>query len=411
MGMQRGDIDYILLGALLALVGLGFVMSYSVSSHFTATAEKFSFDRLFFFKRESIRVVGAGAALMLATFLNVRKFNRVIAPLFIVSLVLLLLTLFMGTTIRGSRSWLFGLQTGEAARFALVLFLARTMAGRENEMRKKSRELIVSFSAVAAVTGIVMVQRDYGSALAIGGLGMVMLLLGGANIAAWLGMLGLGAAGFTAAALVKPHILARVRGFWITLSNPDGVVASAASASGHLRNTLNQVHQSLLAIGSGGPFGVGLGQSRQKFLFVPEAHTDFIFSILGEEGGLVVSLLVMILFVVLLWRGFRIARQLDDRFEQLAVVGFSSGIFIYAAINISVAMGLFPVTGLPLPFLSYGGSSLLFNVMALGLTLNFSRHRGQQCFQTYARRINETAGSRRGNRRAPLSWAGGSRRA
>jgi hypothetical protein len=92
-------------------------------------------------------------------------------------------------------------------------------------------------------------------------------------------------------------------------------------------------------------------------------------------------------------------------------VGFTSGIFIYAAINISVAMGLFPVTGLPLPFLSYGGSALLFNVTALGLTLNFSRHRGQQCFQTFTRRINETAGSRRGNRRASLSWAGGSRRA
>jgi cell division protein FtsW len=411
MGIQRGEIDYILLGALLALVGFGFVMSYSVSSHYTANAEKFSFDRLFFFKRETFRVLGAGLALVLAAFINVRKIRKAIIPLFIASLILLLLTLFKGTTVRGSRSWLFGLQTGEAARFALVLFLARTMAGRENEMKQFSRELALSFLAVAAVTGIVMLQRDYGSALAIGGLGMVMLLVGGANLVAWLGTLGLGALGFIAAAMTKPHILARVRGFWITLSNPDGVNAIAAVATGHLKNTLTQVHQSLLAIGSGGPFGVGLGQSRQKLLFVPEAHTDFIFSIIGEEGGLILTVLVMTLFLLLLWRGFRIARLLEDRFEQLAVVGFTSGVFIYAAINISVAMGLFPVTGLPLPFLSYGGSALLFNVTALGLTLNFSRHRGQQCFQTFTRRVNETADSRRGNRRASLSWAGGSRRA
>jgi cell division protein FtsW len=411
MGIQRGEIDHILLGAMLALVGFGFVMSYSVSSHYTATAEKFSFDRLFFFKRETIRVLGAGLALVLAAFINVRKFRSAVVPLFLGSLVLLILTLFTGTTVRGSRSWLFGLQTGEAARFALVLFLARMMAGRENEMKQFSRELALSFLAVAAVTGIVMLQRDYGSALAIGGLGMVMLLVGGANLTAWLGTVGLGVLGFTAAALTKPHILARVRGFWITVSNPEGATALAASASGHLRNSLNQVHQSLLAIGSGGPFGVGLGQSRQKLLFVPEAHTDFIFSIIGEEGGLMLTLLVMALFLVLLWRGFRVARLLEDRFEQLAVVGFTSGIFIYAAINISVALGLFPVTGLPLPFVSYGGSALLFNVTALGLTLNFSRHRGQQCFQTFTRRVNETAGSRRGNRRASLSWAGGSRRA
>lgn len=407
--MQRGDIDYVLLAALLALVGFGFVMSYSVSSHYTATAGKFSFDRLFFFKREAVRVLGAVAALVLAAFVNVRKLRPVIVPFFIASVVLLLLTLAIGTTVRGSRSWLFGLQTGELARFALVLFLARIMAGRENEMKRFSRELVWSLLAVAAVAGTVVLQRDFGSALAIGGVGLVMLLVGGVNPLAWIGTVALGAAGFVAAALVRPHIMARVRGFWITLTNPEGVQAAMAATSGHLKNTLSQVHQSLLAIGSGGPLGVGLGQSRQKLLFVPEAHTDFIFSIIAEEGGMVLTLLVMGLFLVLLWRGFRIARHLDDRFEQLAVIGFTSGIFIYAAINISVAVGLFPVTGLPLPFLSYGGSALLFNVTALGLVLNCSRRRGQQCFQTFTRRVDASADRRWGHRRPSLSRASGRR--
>ncbi|HTY08436.1 MAG TPA: FtsW/RodA/SpoVE family cell cycle protein [Candidatus Edwardsbacteria bacterium] len=410
MGMQRGDSDYVLLAIMLVLVGFGFVMSYSVSAHFTATSQKFSFDRMYFFKRELLRVLAAVLVLALATSVNLRKLRVLIVPLFVVSIALLLLTLVRGTTIRGSRSWLYGIQTAEVARLALVLFLARTMAGRENEMKKLSRELVLSFLAVAAVTGIVMLQRDFGSALAIGGLGMLMLLLGGANLAVWLGTVTVGVLGFVTAALAKPHILARVQSFWITLTDPEGVAAVMATASGHLRNSLNQVYQSLLSIGSGGIVGVGLGQSRQKLLFVPEAHTDFIFSIIGEEGGLLLTLLVMALFAGLLWRGFRTARRLSDPFESLAVLGLTSGVFIYAAINISVAVGLFPVTGLPLPFLSYGGSALLVNVISLGLVLNCSRRRGQQCFQTFSRRTNEAADSRRGHRRASLSWAGDSRR-
>ncbi len=409
MGMQRGDIDYLMLGALLALAGFGFLMSYGVSSHLTAAAEKFSFDRLFFFKRELARLLVAGTVMAAAVAVNFRKLRWSVVPLFAASLALLLLTALSGTTVRGSRGWLFGLQTGELARFALVLFLARTMAGRENEMARPTRELTLSLAAVAAVTAAVMLQRDYGSAAAVGGMGMAMLLAGGANLLVWSSSMALGGLGFVIAALARPHIMARVRGFWMTLSDPGGIAAAAATADGHLRNTLSQVHQSLLAIGSGGPLGVGLGQSRQKLLFVPEAHTDFIFSIMAEEGGLVFGLLVLSLFLFLLWRGFRTAGQLGDPFERLAVIGFSSGIFIYAAINISVAMGLFPVTGLPLPFISYGGSALVFNVAAVGLMLNFSRHRGHQCFQTYARRINETAGGRRRDRRASLSRAGGRR--
>ena len=411
MGMQRGDSDYVLLAIMLILMGFGFVMSYSVSSHFTATSEKFSFDRLYFFKRELLRVLIAGLALALAATVNLRKLRGLIVPLFIASLLLLLLTLVRGTTVRGSRSWLFGIQTAEVARLSLVLFLAHTMAGRENEMKKMSRELVLSFLAVAAVTGIVMLQRDYGSALAIGGLGLLLLLLGGANLKIWLGTVAAGIMGFAGAALAKPHITARVRSFWVTLTDPEGVAAIMAAATGHFKNSLNQVYQSLLSIGSGGIVGVGLGQSRQKLLFIPEAHTDFIFSIIGEEGGLVLTLLVMALFAGLLWRGYRTARQLGDPFESLAVLGLTSGIFIYAAINISVAVGLFPVTGLPLPFLSYGGSALLVNVISLGLVLNCSRRRGQQCFQTFARRPNETSDSRRGHGRAPLSRAGHSRRA
>jgi cell division protein FtsW len=155
---------------------------------------------------------------------------------------------------------------------------------------------------------------------------------------------------------------------------------------------------------------VGLGRSTQKFNFLPERHTDFIFSIIGEEGGLLFAGIILLVFLVILWRGIKLSLQLSDRFESLTVLGLSCGIFIYAVINISVALGIFPITGLPLPFLSYGGSALLANAVSVGLILNISKHRGEKSGQTFIRKNNGVSDSRWRDGRSSLSWSGRSRR-
>jgi cell division protein FtsW len=186
---------------------------------------------------------------------------------------------------------------------------------------------------------------------------------------------------------------------------------SHAPSSGELtgfKNSLSQTYQSLLGIGSGSLFGVGLGQSRQKLLFLPEAHTDFIYSIIAEEGGLIIAGAVLFLFWVLLWRGIRMSGRMPEAFDSYAVTGISLTVFLQAAVNISVALGLFPITGIPLPFLSFGGSALLVNAAALGLLLNMSQYRATSPGSAYEWRKDEAFDSRRRNRRASLSRAGGS---
>jgi len=210
-------------------------------------------------------------------------------------------------------------------------------------------------------------------------------------------------------AVTRPHVLARLRGFWLGLISPEVLADLSQKASGHLRNTLVHTYQALVAVGSGGLFGVGFGQSRQKFLFLSEPHTDFVYAIIAEEGGLLVAGFVLLLYFFIFWRGLKIALALEDRFERFAVLGLTLSLFVYAAINIMVNIGLFPITGLPLPFLSYGGSALVVNAAAAGLILNISRHRGERSIDSFSRKRYESNHSRWRDGRASLPRPGGGR--
>lgn len=410
MSNRTGEIDYYLLVAVLVLTGFGIIMSFSAGGFMSGSSAKFSNDSLFFFKRELIRVVLALVFFLIALNINYRKLRKLIVPFFVFMLGIMLVTLLLAKAVRGSRSWIMGIQPVEIARVALVLFLAELMDKKGDDLKKIKTGYIPGVSVVVLLAGIVALQPDFGSAMALSILGYSMMFLGGVNVLAWVAGLGLASVAFITAALTKQHILGRLTGFWWGLTKPEELAALISSTSGHVKNTLVQTHQSILSIGSGGIFGVGLGQSRQKFLFVSEAHTDFIFSIIGEEGGILIAGMIMLLFLVILWRGIKLSLQLSDRFESLTVLGLSCGIFIYAAINISVALGIFPITGLPLPFLSYGGSALMANTASIGLILNISRHRGEKSGQTFIRKNNGFSDSRWRDGRSSLSWSGRSRR-
>lgn len=410
MNSRGGEIDHYLLVAALVLTGFGLIMSFSAGGFMSGSSAKFSNDSLFFFKRELIRVALALVFFLVALNINYRKLRSLIVPFFGVMLGVLLLTLVLAQAVRGSRSWIMGIQPVEIARISLVLFLADFMDKKGGDFKKIKIGYIPGVAAIVLLAGTVALQPDFGSAMALSILGYTMLFLGGANLLAWAGGLGLASVAFGAAALTHKHVLGRLTGFWWGLTRPEELSALIESSSGHIKNTLVQTHQSLLGIGSGGFFGVGLGQSRQKFLFVSEAHTDFIFSIIGEEGGLLFAGIIMLVFLVILWRGIKLSLQLSDRFESLTVLGLSCGIFIYAVINISVALGIFPITGLPLPFLSYGGSALLANAVSVGLILNISKHRGEKSGQTFIRKNNGVSDSRWRDGRSSLSWSGRNRR-
>ncbi len=376
----------------------------------------------------------AAALVFIAAFkINYRKVRHLIGPVFMVLLAILYITPFAARAVRGAKSWFLGVQPAEFAKLFLVLFLADFMARRGEQMKSLKRGFSPALVCIGLVCAAVMMQPDFGSTLVIAVLGLLLIYLGGVNQPAWFAVVGLGMAGFVGLALKFSHVKNRLAGFWWASQGSDELSTlfqlpgsdfqSAVSLQfqkmlGHVpsppelggfKNALSQTYQSLLGIGSGGLLGVGMGQSRQKLLFLPEAHTDFIFSIIAEEGGLLIAAAVLVLFWVILWRGIKMARQMPEAFESYLMLGLSLGIFIQAAINIMVASGLFPITGIPLPFLSFGGSALMVNGAAAGLMLNLSRYRADRPGAGSDWRKDETFDSRRRNRRASLSRAGGSR--
>jgi cell division protein FtsW len=256
------------------------------------------------------------------------------------------------------------LQPSEVARMSLVFFLAWWIARTGKYMSDFKRGFLPAAIATCTVVGLVAATPNYGSALATMVIALTMLFVGGSRIHHLAGSLAvIGAAG--ALALWKAeYVRQRVFAFL----NPD----EGATAANW------QIQQSLIGLGSGGVLGRGLGESSQKLSWLPDSYTDFIFSILGEEMGLVGTMLVSSMFLLLVLRALKVSRRCSDTYGEMLVIGIGCSIFWYAMLNMYVATGMFPVTGLPLPFLSYGGSALVVNAFAVGVLLNVSRHRSER---------------------------------
>ena len=347
----------------LFLMAMGVSLVLSSSSFFAGG--KFG-DQFALMRNHAFRCVLSVVILFLAARVDYRVYRKAAPMLLLVGVLLMIGVFFLGITIRDTRRWYLlplintTLQPSEIARTALVFFLAYWITRTGKDFRQFKKGFLPAAGAIALVAGVIAAMPNFGTATATILISLAMVYVGGARLLHIGAFVGLGAS--LAAVEVARHEYVRER------------ILTFLGIGDRANDALNwQVNQSLIALGSGGLFGRGFGHSEQKLSWLPDAYTDFIFSIVGEEGGLILTLLVSGAFLFLALRGLRIAHGCSDRFGQILGVGIASSVFVYAALNMYVATGLFPVTGLPLPFLSYGGSALIVNAFCVGVLLNLSR--------------------------------------
>jgi len=356
-----------LLVSALALTGFGLVMVYSSSS---ALAGKRYLDSAYFFKHQFVHVLlGLGVMTCLAR-LDYDRYRRWIWPTLGAVLLALVLVLIPGIGHRagGAARWLrlgfVSLQPAELAKVALVLFLARYLADHQQEAKSLFKVFLPALGIACALVAPILAEPDLGMSLTLLGLTMVMLFVAGTRVSYLLVL----------AALAAPLIYRLV---WLVPFRRDRVFAflnpwEDPAGSGF------QIINSFLALGSGGFWGTGLGGSRQKLFYLPEPHTDFILSVLGEELGLWGLVTVLSLFMVLIWRGVQAALNARDLFGTYLALGCTLIIGMQAFVNAAVVMGMLPTKGLTLPFLSYGGSSIIANFACVGLLLSVAGHQGRR---------------------------------
>lgn len=359
--------DHVIFFVVVALMGFGLVMVYSASS---VTSMALMADGLFYFKRQLIWVVLGILTMLIFSLIDYHKLEVVALPALIFSILCLILVLIPGVApvIGGARRWLrfggFGFQPSEMAKVCFVLYMAANMARKQNRITDFVHGVLPNL-LITLVAAILIVKEPNLSTASILCLTFFLLLYFGNG-----SLLHLGGFAFSGALLLLSLIFQagyRMRRFWAFLDP-----WSNAQTSGY------HIIQSLIAIGSGGLWGRGLGQSAQKFFLLPERHTDFIFAIICEELGLIGGTVVIILFVLLLLRGFYIANRAPDMFGFLLASGIVALISVQTLINLGVVLSLLPTTGVTLPFVSYGGSSLIFLAAAVGMVLNVSRYGAAQ---------------------------------
>ena len=363
IGSWGGDPWLILTAA--ALVGLGTVMVFNVSYFW---AEKYTGDPYYFF-RKHLFSIGLGLAAGLGTSrLSSEKLRSIAYPLLVGILVSLVLVLVpgIGMVHNGARRWVhlgpLSLQPSELAKFTVVLYLAHSIARKGARMGELQLGVLPHCLVVGTIAALVLLEPDFGTAVVCGTMLGAMLLVGGVRL--W--HVGLLLAGMVPVAayevLHKAYRASRMSAFLHPDLDPLGIN--------------HQLRQSFIAFGSGGFWGVGLGESQQKMFFLPAAHTDFIFAVVGEELGLAGALVVLGLFAVLAWRGFRIALRHPDEFASLLAFGVTLLIVLQGTINMAVVLGLLPTKGLALPFISYGGSAMIAVLAEVGVLVALAREAG-----------------------------------
>jgi cell division protein FtsW len=352
-------VDERLLYAVLATLLIGLVMVYSTSS---LIAESRFGSNIFFLKQQLIwALLGLGAAAVIIR-IDLRRLAVYSAPALLLTLVLLAAVFFMPAR-NGSQRWLvlagFSFQPSELFRFLLVVYLSFSLSNPRRSIGSLKQLIIPYVPLIGAGLLLILFEPDLGSVIVVVLVSAGMFFLAGVRVrhlaGAVLPAIALGSFVIFVLGYKKARIL-------------DYVSAVIDPLQGSY-----QVRQAVLTLGSGGLFGSGLGEGRQKLFFLPYPHTDFIYAAMGEEIGLIGLLFVTSLLSYILWRGFKIAAAQPDRFGYLLAAGMTWALFVNIAINIGVVTALLPVTGLPLPFISYGGSSLVMSCAAVGVLLNLSR--------------------------------------
>ena len=361
---KRPTADGTILIVALVLSLLGLIMVFSASG--VVAANRFH-DSVFFLKRHVAWLLLGCLLMHLASRVEYGVWRTLSVPLLALSAVLLVAVLIpsVGVAAKGARRWLkFGpisIQPAEMAKLIVVVYLSAYLAKKGQRIRDFQRGFLPPLIVVSGVSGLVLLEPDLGTVVVLGSVTLGLLFLGGARLAHLSGLVPIALAGVAVLIWKSPYRWQRLMTFLDPAKDPTG--------SGF------QVNQSFLAFGSGGPVGVGLGEGKQKLFFLPEAHTDFVLALVGEELGLVGTVAVMVLFAVLVLKGFQIAGRARESFGRHLALGIALLIGTQALINAGVATGLLPTKGLTLPLVSYGGSSLLMNLLAVGILLSISRDR------------------------------------
>ncbi|MEF9991661.1 MAG: stage V sporulation protein E [Romboutsia sp.] len=358
---KRAEFDSVIFYTTMTLVFIGIVMVFSAS--YVQSAFKHH-DAYYFLKRSVIYAVLGFIAMIITSRLDYNIWKKNSNAVGIVSVILLILVLTpLGTEANGAKRWLgiggASIQPAEIAKFATIIITSKLIEKRYDKIKSLTKGVLPLLIIPGVFFALIVAQPNLSTAGILIIVTFVMIFIAGMNMKLVIGMLGTGVGLFGVLVLTSPYRLARVLSFLDPFQDPLG--------KGY------QVIQSLYALGSGGLFGLGLGKSRQKYFYIPEPQNDFIFAIIGEELGLIGCIVVIILFVILVYRCIRIALKCSDIFSCMVVIGIGTQIGIQAAMNIAVATSSMPNTGVGLPFISAGGTSLTIFMAAIGIVLNISK--------------------------------------
>ena len=363
MQKRAGQFDYLLLFAVLGLLAIGTVVVFSASA---TTAYRTMGSPYYYLERQIMWAVLGLCGLAIASRVDYWHYQKWALPIFGTAVVLLgaVLIPHVGIEIQGSRRWLgagpLQVQPSELAKIGMIFLFARLFSLHQDRLRNFWSGVLPHLAIAVLIFVLILAEPDLGTTMAIAGTFFVMLFVAGAK-KRHLGVLFSSALPVLGVVIAtEPYRLRRIVAFADPWKHP----------LGEGFHTI----QALLALGSGGILGLGLGYSRQAMGYLPESFTDFIFAVLGEELGLLGTVTVVVLFMIVAWRGYRIAMRAPDIFSSLLATGFTTMIAIQAAINIGVVTATLPVTGITLPFISYGGSSLVLSLAGVGVLLNISRH-------------------------------------
>lgn len=362
--MRLGDVDLVLFAVIVMLVTVGVVMVYSASSYFSA----FKYDDAEFFLWKQLRWAGIGIVGMIITLnIDYHKYKKYTSILIIFTFIALCLV-FLFAPIKGAQRWITmgpaSFQPSEIAKYVVVLFVAKNISENPQNIKKFWKGVVPNLLFAGFIAAMILLEKNLSIASVTMIVTLIMLFVAGTKTLYMGGLIGgVGALGVTFI-LTADYRLRRLLSFTDPWSDSQG--------DGY------QLVQSLLALGSGGLTGVGIGQSRQKCFYIPEPHNDFILAVIGEELGFIGILFVVTLFVIFLWRGVIAASKARDMYGSLLATGIASVVIIQCIINIAVVTGSMPVTGVPLPFISYGGSSLVINMIFMGILLNITRQNNQK---------------------------------
>ena len=362
--------DQLLLILIIILCAMGTVMLYSASSSISLNETGGLTDTLFI--RSHLKRLLLGILIMfLFIIIDYRKFKSIAPYLMIFSIILLLATkiMYLVKGINFPARWLdlglFSVQTSDIARFSLILYIAYYIDKKRESLKDFYNGFLPPVLLMAGILFTIVIQPDFSTAAVIGLIGFSMLFIGGAKLSHIITTGVISIVIMIPVMLMRSYRMKRVI-YW--LGSIFGI------NSGSEQEVIGyQAQQSLISLGNGGFWGLGLGNSLEKNLFLPTPHTDFIFAIIGEELGFIGAIFVISLFLFIFQRGIKIAKETTDPFGVMLAVGISFSIIIYSFINVAVVTGIFPVTGLPMPLVSHGGSSLIMNLACLGMLLNISQ--------------------------------------